>query len=55
MGLPSGSGKRLGLKYRLIAIDLDGTIINKEGEIFPNAKKVIQRAIEMANLIKSVS
>lgn len=47
MGLLSGSGKRLGLKYRLIAIDLDGTIINKEGEIFPNAKKVIQRAIEM--------
>lgn len=35
------------MKYRLIAIDLDGTIINKEGEIFPYAKKAIRRAIEM--------
>ena len=37
----------MGLKYRLIAIDLDGTIINKEGGIFPYAKKAIRRAVDI--------
>lgn len=33
------------MKYRLIAIDLDGTVINKEGIIIPSAREAIQRAI----------
>ena len=34
------------MKYRLIAIDLDGTVINEEGTIIPSAKKAIRRAID---------
>ncbi len=42
-GLPR---KRLDLKYRLIAIDLDGTLINQEGTILPSSKKAIQHTID---------
>ena len=34
------------MKYRLIAIDLDGTVVNQEGTIIPSAKKAVQRAID---------
>ncbi len=34
------------MKYRLIAIDLDGTVINQESAIIPSARKAIQRAID---------
>ena len=33
------------LKYRLIAIDLDGTLVNQEGIIHSSSKRAIQRAI----------
>lgn len=33
------------MKYKLTAIDLDGTLLNKEGVILPSSKKAIQRAI----------
>jgi Cof subfamily protein (haloacid dehalogenase superfamily) len=33
------------LKYQLIAIDLDGTVLNKEGVIIPSAKEAIQRVL----------
>jgi len=33
------------LKYRLVAIDLDGTIINKEGAIVPGAREAIRRML----------
>ncbi len=33
------------MKYQLIAIDLDGTIINQDGDIIPSAQKAIQQAI----------
>ncbi len=34
------------MKYRLIAIDLDGTLVNQEGTILASSKKAIQRAID---------
>ena len=34
------------MKYRLIAIDLDGTIVNQEGIILSSSRKVIRRAID---------
>lgn len=34
------------MKYRLIAIDLDGTLVNQEGIILPSSKKAIRRAID---------
>lgn len=34
------------MKYRLIAIDLDGTLVNREGDILSSSKKAIQRAID---------
>ena len=34
------------MKYRLIAIDLDGTVVNQEGTIIQSAKKAVQRAID---------
>ena len=34
------------MKYRLIAIDLDGTVVNPEGTIIPSAKEAIQRVID---------
>ena len=34
------------MRYRLIAIDLDGTVVNPEGTIIPSAKEAIQRAID---------
>jgi len=37
---------RLGLKYRLIAIGLDGTLINKEGIIPSSSKEAIRLAID---------
>lgn len=33
------------MKYRLIAIDLDGTVLDKEGVIIPSAKEAIQRVL----------
>jgi len=33
------------MKYKLIAIDLDGTVINKGGAIIPSAKEAIGRAL----------
>ena len=32
--------------YKLVAIDLDGTMLNQYGEVTPNTKKAIQAAIE---------
>ncbi len=32
------------MKYKLIAIDLDGTVINQEGCVIPSAKKAVQDA-----------
>ena len=32
--------------YKLIAIDLDGTLLNSKGEITDNTKMAIQKAIE---------
>ena len=34
------------MKYRLIAIDLDGTLVNKEGDISHCSKEAIQRALD---------
>ena len=34
------------MKYRLIAIDLDRTVVNQEDTIIPSAKEAIQRAID---------
>ena len=34
------------MKYRLIAIDLDGTVINREGTIIQSAKKAVQHAVD---------
>ena len=34
------------MRYRLIAIDLDGTVVNPEGTIIPSAKEAIQRVID---------
>lgn len=34
------------MKYRLIAIDLDGTLINREGIILSSSKRAIQHAID---------
>ena len=33
------------MKYKLIAIDLDGTVINQEGKVIPGAREAIQKAI----------
>jgi HAD superfamily hydrolase (TIGR01484 family) len=33
------------LKYKLIAIDLDGTVINQEGKVIPSARAAVQNAI----------
>jgi hypothetical protein len=33
------------LKYKLIAIDLDGTVINQDGKIIPSAKIAVQDAL----------
>lgn len=33
------------MKYKLIAIDLDGTLLDKEGAIIPSAKEAIQRVV----------
>ena len=33
------------MKYRLIAIDLDGTVINQEGTVIPSARKAVHCAI----------
>lgn len=32
------------MKYKLIAIDLDGTVINQEGKIIPSARQAVQDA-----------
>ena len=32
--------------YKIIAIDLDGTLLNSFGEITPKTKDVLQRAIK---------
>ena len=32
--------------YKIIAIDLDGTLLNSFGEITPNTKEVLKKAIE---------
>lgn len=42
----SACGRKSGVKYRLIAIDLDGTLVNREGDILSSSKKAIQRAID---------
>ena len=34
------------MKYRLIAIDLDGTLVNQEGVILSSSRKAIRRAID---------
>ncbi len=34
------------MKYRLIAIDLDGTVVNREGTIIQSAKKAVQHAVD---------
>lgn len=34
------------MKYKLIAVDLDGTLVNREGVILPGSKRAIQRAID---------
>lgn len=33
------------MKYKLIAIDLDGTVINQEGKVIPSARAAVQNAI----------
>jgi len=35
------------LKYKLIAIDLDGTVINQDGNIIPSAKEAVQDALRV--------
>jgi Cof subfamily protein (haloacid dehalogenase superfamily) len=32
------------LKYKLIAIDLDGTVIDREGKVIPGAREAVQKA-----------
>ena len=32
--------------YKMIAIDLDGTLLNSLGEITPKTKEVLQKAIK---------
>jgi len=34
------------LKYRLIAIDIDGTLVNYDGTILPGSKQAVQRALD---------
>lgn len=33
------------LKYRLVALDLDGTVVSRDGTIFPGAREAIQRIL----------
>lgn len=33
------------MKYKLIAIDLDGTVIDREGKVIPGAREAVQKAI----------
>ena len=33
------------MKYRLLALDLDGTVVNRDGELVSGAREVIERAL----------
>ena len=37
--------------YKIVAIDLDGTLLNSFGEITPNTKEVLKKAIEKGVLV----
>ena len=39
------------MKYKLIAVDLDGTILNKEGVILPSSKEAIQHAVNQGVMV----
>ncbi len=38
-------GGQVTLKYRLVAIDLDGTVVNKDGAIIPGARDAVRRLL----------
>jgi HAD superfamily hydrolase (TIGR01484 family) len=38
-------GGQVTLKYRLVALDLDGTVINKDGAVFSGAREAITRIL----------
>lgn len=34
------------MKYQVIAFDLDGTLLNRQGQILPTSKKIIQHCLD---------
>src|SRR6202051_3472397 len=38
-------------QYRMIAIDLDGTLLSPEGQVSPRAKKAVQRCLSAGLLV----
>ncbi|MEI6045927.1 MAG: HAD family hydrolase [Chloroflexota bacterium] len=39
------------MRYRLLALDIDGTLLDPEGEIRPRVRQAIQRAVEAGCLV----
>lgn len=36
------------MQYKLLALDIDGTLVNSEGKITPRVKQAIRQAVDAA-------
>lgn len=49
--LSGSDGERVGMAYRMIAIDLDGTLLSPDGTVSPRNKQAVHRALEAGLLV----